>query len=77
MLHRHPHVTAVCDEVYEKLVYDGRAHTSLCSLPGMWDRCVTVSSVGKTFSCTGWKVCIYICYIYIIVVVCFYSLSLC
>jgi kynurenine---oxoglutarate transaminase / cysteine-S-conjugate beta-lyase / glutamine---phenylpyruvate transaminase len=56
VLRRHPHVTAVCDEVYEKLVYDGREHVRLASLPDMWDRTVTVSSVGKTFSCTGWKV---------------------
>lgn len=56
VLRRHPHVTAVCDEVYEKLVYDGKEHVRLASLPDMWDRTVTVSSVGKTFSCTGWKV---------------------
>ena len=56
ILQRHPHVTAVCDEVYEKLVYDNRQHVRLASLPGMWDRTVTISSCGKTFSCTGWKV---------------------
>ncbi len=56
ILHRHPHVTAVMDEVYEKLVYDDKEHVRLASLPGMWDRCITVSSSGKTFSCTGWKV---------------------
>lgn len=56
ILQRHPHVTAVCDEVYEKLVYDKRTHVRLASLPGMWDRTVTISSCGKTFSCTGWKV---------------------
>ena len=56
ILQRHPHVTAVCDEVYEKLVYDNREHVRLASLPGMWDRTLTISSCGKTFSCTGWKV---------------------
>ena len=56
ILQKHPHVTAVCDEVYEKLVYDRREHVRLASLPGMWDRTVTISSCGKTFSCTGWKV---------------------
>jgi kynurenine--oxoglutarate transaminase/cysteine-S-conjugate beta-lyase/glutamine--phenylpyruvate transaminase len=56
ILRRHPHVTAVCDEVYEKLVYDGKSHVRLGSLPDMWGRVVTVSSCGKTFSCTGWKV---------------------
>lgn len=56
ILHRHPHVTAVTDEVYEKLVYDGLEHVRLTSLPGMWERTLTVSSCGKTFSATGWKV---------------------
>lgn len=53
---RNPHVTMVTDEVYEKLVYDGKEHIRLASLPGMWDRTITVSSSGKTFSATGWKV---------------------
>jgi aspartate/methionine/tyrosine aminotransferase len=56
ILHRHPHVIAVTDEVYEKLVYDGKEHVRLAGLPGMWDRTLTVSSCGKTFSATGWKV---------------------
>jgi N-succinyldiaminopimelate aminotransferase len=46
---------AVTDEVYEHLVYDGR-HIPLATLPGMADRTVTISSHGKTFSFTGWKV---------------------
>ena len=45
----------VTDEVYEHLVYDG-AHMPIASLPGMRDRTVTISSGGKTFSFTGWKV---------------------
>jgi N-succinyldiaminopimelate aminotransferase len=48
-------LVAVCDEVYEHLVYDG-AHVPLATLPGMAERTLTVSSLGKTFSCTGWKV---------------------
>lgn len=56
LLQRHPHVIAVMDEVYEKLVYDGLQHVRFASLPGMWERTLTVSSCGKTFSCTGWKV---------------------
>ena len=48
-------VLAVTDEVYEHLVYDG-AHVPLASLPGMRERTVTISSAGKTFSVTGWKV---------------------
>jgi N-succinyldiaminopimelate aminotransferase len=46
---------AVTDEVYEHLVYDG-AHVPLASRPGMRDRTITISSAGKTFSFTGWKV---------------------
>jgi aspartate/methionine/tyrosine aminotransferase len=47
---------AVCDEVYEHLVYDGRKHIPLLTLPGMRDRVVRIGSAGKTFSLTGWKV---------------------
>ena len=47
---------AVCDEVYEHLVFDGRAHVPLISLPGMRERCVRVGSAGKMFSLTGWKI---------------------
>jgi N-succinyldiaminopimelate aminotransferase len=46
---------AITDEVYEHLVYDGR-HVPLATLPGMWERTLTVSSLGKTHSLTGWKV---------------------
>jgi N-succinyldiaminopimelate aminotransferase len=46
----------ITDEVYEHLVFDGRRHVPLCTLPGMWDRTVSISSAGKTFSFTGWKV---------------------
>ena len=47
---------AVCDEVYEHLVFDGRRHLPLMTLPGMRERCVKIGSAGKTFSLTGWKV---------------------
>jgi aspartate/methionine/tyrosine aminotransferase len=47
---------AVCDEVYEHIVFDGRPHLSLMSLPGMRERCLKIGSAGKTFSLTGWKV---------------------
>ncbi|MCC7272604.1 MAG: aminotransferase [Alphaproteobacteria bacterium] len=47
---------AVCDEVYEHIVFDGRRHESLITLPGMRDRCLKIGSAGKTFSLTGWKV---------------------
>ncbi len=46
---------AVTDEVYEHLVFDGE-HLPLASFPGMAERTLTISSAGKTFSCTGWKV---------------------
>ena len=49
-------VIAVCDEVWEHLVFDGRRHTPLLALPGMADRCVKIGSAGKIFSLTGWKV---------------------
>jgi N-succinyldiaminopimelate aminotransferase len=48
-------VVVVSDEVYEHLVYEG-AHLPIASLPGMSERTVTISSAGKTFSCTGWKI---------------------
>jgi N-succinyldiaminopimelate aminotransferase len=46
---------AVTDEVYEHLVFDGE-HIPLATLPGMRERTLRISSAGKTFSCTGWKV---------------------
>ncbi|MDH4276500.1 MAG: pyridoxal phosphate-dependent aminotransferase [Acidimicrobiia bacterium] len=48
-------VVAVTDEVYEHLVFEG-AHLPLATLPGMAERTVTISSGGKTFSFTGWKI---------------------
>nr|WP_211109431.1 aminotransferase [Azospirillum tabaci] len=47
---------AVCDEVYEHIIFDGLAHIPLMTLPGMRDRCLKIGSAGKTFSLTGWKV---------------------
>ncbi len=46
----------VADEVYEHLVFDGE-HVPIGSLPGMRERTVSISSAGKTFSFTGWKIC--------------------
>ena len=48
-------LVAITDEVYEHLVFDGR-HIPLATRPGMRERTVTISSAGKTFSCTGWKI---------------------
>jgi N-succinyldiaminopimelate aminotransferase len=47
---------AVCDEVYEHLVFDGARHVPLMTLPGMRERTLRIGSAGKTFSLTGWKV---------------------
>jgi len=48
-------VIAITDEVYEEMVYEG-THRRLATYDGMWQRTLTLSSVGKTFSLTGWKV---------------------
>jgi N-succinyldiaminopimelate aminotransferase len=47
---------AVTDEVYEHLTFDDHRHVPLSTMPGMAERTLTVSSAGKTFSFTGWKV---------------------
>jgi aspartate/methionine/tyrosine aminotransferase len=47
---------AICDEVYEHLVFDGRRHRPLMTFAGMRDRAVRIGSAGKTFSLTGWKI---------------------
>lgn len=54
LAHRHDAVI-LTDEVYEHLVFTGK-HLPIASLPGGWERTVTISSGGKTFSVTGWKV---------------------
>lgn len=47
---------AICDEVYEHLLFDGVRHLPLMTFPGMRNRCMRIGSAGKTFSLTGWKV---------------------
>ena len=49
-------VIAITDEVYEHILYEDATHTRLGTLPGMADRTVMISSLGKTFSVTGWKI---------------------
>jgi len=44
------------DEVYDGLVFDGKEHVRIATLPGMWDRTVTVGSAGKAFAATGWRI---------------------
>ncbi|MGC7093695.1 pyridoxal phosphate-dependent aminotransferase [Amycolatopsis lurida] len=47
---------AITDEVYEHLVFDDAEHLPLAGFPGMRERTVGISSAGKTFNCTGWKI---------------------
>jgi N-succinyldiaminopimelate aminotransferase len=47
---------AICDEVWEHVVFDGKRHEPLIGMPGMRERCVKIGSAGKIFSLTGWKV---------------------
>jgi aspartate/methionine/tyrosine aminotransferase len=46
----------ISDEIYEHIVFDGRRHVPLMTLPGLRKRCVSVNSLSKTFSVTGWRV---------------------
>jgi aminotransferase len=47
---------AVTDEIYEHILYDGAKHVSIASLPGMRDQTITINSISKTYSLTGWRV---------------------
>jgi N-succinyldiaminopimelate aminotransferase len=49
-------LVVIADEVYEHLLFDGRTHTPIATLPGLRERTITISSAGKTFSVTGWKI---------------------
>jgi len=46
---------AITDEIYEYILYDGRQHVSLASLPGMRERTITIGGLSKTYSITGWR----------------------
>jgi len=46
----------MADEVYDCLVFDNKEHVRIATLPGMWERTVTVGSAGKSFAATGWRV---------------------
>ena len=48
-------VYAIMDEVYEHIIYEGHHHTYMNSIPGMWERTVSCSSLSKTYSITGWR----------------------
>jgi len=47
---------AITDEIYEHILYDGTQHISIASLEGMRDRAITINSLSKTYSVTGWRV---------------------
>ena len=47
---------AITDEVYDRIIFDDARHMPLATLPGMWERTLTLNSTGKTFSMTGWKI---------------------
>ncbi len=49
-------VVVLADEVYDRLVFGGAVHVPIATLPGMWERTLTINSTGKTFSVTGWKI---------------------
>ena len=55
VLRRHPGVLVISDEVYKYTVYAEEPHVHFAALPGMYERTVTLSSAGKTFSITGWQ----------------------
>jgi N-succinyldiaminopimelate aminotransferase len=49
-------LVVITDEVYEHLTFDGHAHVPLATLPGMFERTLSLSSAGKSYSFTGWKI---------------------
>jgi len=53
---RRHNLLCITDEIYEYFLYDGRKHISIATLPGMWERTVTITGYSKTFSITGWRI---------------------
>ncbi len=49
-------VYVITDEIYEHILYDGAKHVSIASISGMRDRTITINSISKTYSVTGWRV---------------------
>jgi kynurenine--oxoglutarate transaminase/cysteine-S-conjugate beta-lyase/glutamine--phenylpyruvate transaminase len=56
ILVKFPNIVVLSDEVYDTMVYAPNKHTSIATLPGMWDKTLTINSAGKCFSVTGWKI---------------------
>ncbi|KAG2711832.1 hypothetical protein I3760_04G095900 [Carya illinoinensis] len=52
---KHPRLLVLCDEIYEHIIYAPATHTSFASLPGMWERTLTVNGFSKAFAMTGWR----------------------
>ncbi|KAH6803854.1 aspartate aminotransferase [Perilla frutescens var. frutescens] len=52
---KHPRLLVMSDEIYEHIIYAPATHTSFASLPGMWDRTLTVNGFSKAFAMTGWR----------------------
>ncbi|XP_020522046.1 bifunctional aspartate aminotransferase and glutamate/aspartate-prephenate aminotransferase isoform X2 [Amborella trichopoda] len=52
---KHPRLMVLCDEIYEHIIYQPAEHTSFASLPGMWERTLTVNGFSKAFAMTGWR----------------------
>jgi len=53
---KHPKVLVIADDVYETLTYDDRKFISFATIPGMFERTLSTYSLGKMFSCTGWRI---------------------
>jgi len=54
-LAKHPHVTLLSDEIYDRMVYDGEQHTSLLTYPDIQDRLILLNGWSKTYAMTGWR----------------------
>ena len=55
VLEKHPHVYVVSDEIYEHINFSG-TFCSIASIPGMFERTITVNGVAKAFAMTGWRI---------------------
>lgn len=55
IVRKHPRLLVLSDEIYEHILYSPAKHTSFASLPGMWERTLTVNGFSKAFAMTGWR----------------------
>ncbi|XP_008809314.2 bifunctional aspartate aminotransferase and glutamate/aspartate-prephenate aminotransferase-like isoform X1 [Phoenix dactylifera] len=55
IVRKHPRLLVMTDEIYEHIIFPPAKHTSFASLPGMWERTLTVNGFSKTFAMTGWR----------------------